>query len=81
MRAELDTLLGIVHGCLWVVNRAWPDHDGEVSAGSLKRRVEELLNDDTRREELAGRMAALATPEAADEVAGRLLAVAGEENS
>lgn len=55
--------------------------DDEVSAESLRRRVEELLNDDTRREELAGRMAALATPEAADEVAGRLLAVAGEENS
>ncbi len=53
--------------------------DAEVTAESLRRRVEGLLEDDVRREELAGRMAALATPGAADAVAGRLLRAAGEE--
>jgi UDP-N-acetylglucosamine:LPS N-acetylglucosamine transferase len=41
--------------------------------------VEHLLSDEERREELAGRMRALATPEAADEVASRLLRVAERE--
>ena len=53
--------------------------DEEVTAESLRRRVESLLKDDERREELAGRMAALATPGAADAVAGRLLYAAGRE--
>ncbi len=54
--------------------------DSEVTAETLRERVENLLNDDERREELAGRIRALATPEAADEVAGRLLrAGRGEE--
>jgi hypothetical protein len=38
-----------------------------------------LLNNEERREELAGRMRALATPEAADEVAERLLRGAEKE--
>ncbi len=53
--------------------------DGEVTASSLRRRVEDLLNDDDRRGTLARGMAALATPGAADDVAGRLLRAAGEE--
>jgi UDP-N-acetylglucosamine--N-acetylmuramyl-(pentapeptide) pyrophosphoryl-undecaprenol N-acetylglucosamine transferase len=53
--------------------------DAEVTAESLKRRVENLLEDDATREELAGRVAALATPGAAEIVARRLLEAAGEE--
>jgi len=53
--------------------------DAEVTAGSLKRRVEALLDDDDRREALARGMASLATPGAADTVAVRLLRAAGEE--
>lgn len=53
--------------------------DSEVTAATLRERVEGLLNDDERREELAGRMRALATPGAADEVAGRLLRIAARE--
>ena len=53
--------------------------DAEVDASSLKRRVEELLHDDERREAQSRNMAALATPGAADEVARRLLRAAGEE--
>ena len=51
----------------------------EVTAGSLRRRVEELLGDDDRREALARGMASLATPGAADAVARRLLRAVGEE--
>jgi UDP-N-acetylglucosamine--N-acetylmuramyl-(pentapeptide) pyrophosphoryl-undecaprenol N-acetylglucosamine transferase len=50
--------------------------DSEVTASALRERVEGLLNDDDRREELAGRIRALATPGAADEVAKSLLRVA-----
>ncbi|MDP8949844.1 MAG: undecaprenyldiphospho-muramoylpentapeptide beta-N-acetylglucosaminyltransferase [Actinomycetota bacterium] len=53
--------------------------DSEVTAATLRERVEDLLNDKERREELAGRMRALATPGAADEVAGRLLRAAEKE--
>jgi UDP-N-acetylglucosamine--N-acetylmuramyl-(pentapeptide) pyrophosphoryl-undecaprenol N-acetylglucosamine transferase len=53
--------------------------DSEVSAPTLRQRVEVLLNDEEQREELAGRMRALATPQAADEVAGRLLLAAQKE--
>jgi UDP-N-acetylglucosamine--N-acetylmuramyl-(pentapeptide) pyrophosphoryl-undecaprenol N-acetylglucosamine transferase len=53
--------------------------DSEVTAPTLRRRVEILLSDEERREELAGRMRALATPQAADEVAGRLLRVTQKE--
>jgi UDP-N-acetylglucosamine--N-acetylmuramyl-(pentapeptide) pyrophosphoryl-undecaprenol N-acetylglucosamine transferase len=53
--------------------------DSEVTAPTLRERVEDLLNDEERREELAGRMRALATPEAADEVAERLLRAAEKE--
>jgi UDP-N-acetylglucosamine--N-acetylmuramyl-(pentapeptide) pyrophosphoryl-undecaprenol N-acetylglucosamine transferase len=52
--------------------------DSEVDAPTLRRRVESLLEDERRRGELAGRMRALATPGAADEVAGRLLRAAAE---
>ncbi len=50
--------------------------DSEVTAATLRGRVEDLLHDEERREELAGRIRSLATPEAADEVAGRLLRAA-----
>jgi UDP-N-acetylglucosamine--N-acetylmuramyl-(pentapeptide) pyrophosphoryl-undecaprenol N-acetylglucosamine transferase len=52
--------------------------DSEVDAAALRGRVEALLDDDRRREELAGRMRSLATPGAADEVADRLLRAASE---
>jgi UDP-N-acetylglucosamine:LPS N-acetylglucosamine transferase len=52
--------------------------DSEVGARELRDRVEDLLEDDARREELASRMGALATPGAAGEVARRLLC-AGEK--
>jgi UDP-N-acetylglucosamine--N-acetylmuramyl-(pentapeptide) pyrophosphoryl-undecaprenol N-acetylglucosamine transferase len=48
--------------------------DDEVTAKTLRTRVEDLLNDEPRREKLGGNMRALATPEAAGEVAERLLA-------
>jgi UDP-N-acetylglucosamine--N-acetylmuramyl-(pentapeptide) pyrophosphoryl-undecaprenol N-acetylglucosamine transferase len=53
--------------------------DSEVTAATLRERVEGLLNDEKRREELAGRMRSLATPRAADEVAGRLLQAAARD--
>jgi UDP-N-acetylglucosamine--N-acetylmuramyl-(pentapeptide) pyrophosphoryl-undecaprenol N-acetylglucosamine transferase len=53
--------------------------DAEVDARALRDRVEELLADDARREELARRMGALATPGAASEVARRLLRAGDKE--
>ncbi|MDQ3589596.1 MAG: UDP-N-acetylglucosamine--N-acetylmuramyl-(pentapeptide) pyrophosphoryl-undecaprenol N-acetylglucosamine transferase, partial [Actinomycetota bacterium] len=53
--------------------------NSEVSAESLRGRIEGLLDDDGRREELARRMSTLATPGAADEVARRLLDAAQKE--
>ncbi len=47
--------------------------DSEVTAGTLRNRVERLLEDESRREVLARNMGGLATPEAADTVADRLL--------
>jgi UDP-N-acetylglucosamine--N-acetylmuramyl-(pentapeptide) pyrophosphoryl-undecaprenol N-acetylglucosamine transferase len=52
--------------------------DAEVGAASLRGRVEDLLEDEERRQTLAARMGALATPRAAGEVAERLLG-AGEK--
>lgn len=55
--------------------------DSEVTARALRERIESLLYDAGRRERLAGRMAALATPGAAAEVAGSLIqATVREEN-
>jgi UDP-N-acetylglucosamine--N-acetylmuramyl-(pentapeptide) pyrophosphoryl-undecaprenol N-acetylglucosamine transferase len=53
--------------------------DAEVTAESLKSRVEALLDDDERRGALARGMSTLATPGADDAVARRLLQTAGEE--
>jgi UDP-N-acetylglucosamine--N-acetylmuramyl-(pentapeptide) pyrophosphoryl-undecaprenol N-acetylglucosamine transferase len=53
--------------------------DSEVGARALRDRVEALLNDVGRREELARRMGALATPDAAGEVARRLLGAPEKE--
>jgi UDP-N-acetylglucosamine--N-acetylmuramyl-(pentapeptide) pyrophosphoryl-undecaprenol N-acetylglucosamine transferase len=50
--------------------------DSEVTAATLRDRVQELLNDGERREKLARRIRALATPEAANQVAERLLRAA-----
>jgi UDP-N-acetylglucosamine--N-acetylmuramyl-(pentapeptide) pyrophosphoryl-undecaprenol N-acetylglucosamine transferase len=50
--------------------------DAAVSAQTMRRHIEDLLDDDTRREELAERMRSLATPGAADAVAERLLRAA-----
>jgi UDP-N-acetylglucosamine--N-acetylmuramyl-(pentapeptide) pyrophosphoryl-undecaprenol N-acetylglucosamine transferase len=47
--------------------------DSEVTPEMLKYRVEALLNSEDRRHQLAGNMHELATPEAADLVAERLL--------
>ncbi|WP_266096566.1 UDP-N-acetylglucosamine--N-acetylmuramyl-(pentapeptide) pyrophosphoryl-undecaprenol N-acetylglucosamine transferase [Rubrobacter marinus] len=54
--------------------------DGEVEAGTLRDRVEGLLDDENRREGLARNMRALSTPRAADEVADRLLSAATATN-
>ncbi|MGI8866354.1 MAG: UDP-N-acetylglucosamine--N-acetylmuramyl-(pentapeptide) pyrophosphoryl-undecaprenol N-acetylglucosamine transferase, partial [Rubrobacteraceae bacterium] len=48
--------------------------DSEVDARNLRDRIENLLKNNERRDELAKRMKSLATPGAADEVAERLLA-------
>jgi UDP-N-acetylglucosamine--N-acetylmuramyl-(pentapeptide) pyrophosphoryl-undecaprenol N-acetylglucosamine transferase len=53
--------------------------DAEVDAASLRRRVEDLLEDDGRRERMAELVRGLATPDAAGEVAGRLLHARGKE--
>jgi UDP-N-acetylglucosamine--N-acetylmuramyl-(pentapeptide) pyrophosphoryl-undecaprenol N-acetylglucosamine transferase len=53
--------------------------DSEVGARELRDRVEELLDDDIRRQELGRRMSELATPGAAGEVARRLLRAGQEE--
>jgi UDP-N-acetylglucosamine--N-acetylmuramyl-(pentapeptide) pyrophosphoryl-undecaprenol N-acetylglucosamine transferase len=53
--------------------------DDEVTAETLRIHVEELLENDARREKLAENMRMLATPEAADEVADRLLLEATNE--
>jgi UDP-N-acetylglucosamine--N-acetylmuramyl-(pentapeptide) pyrophosphoryl-undecaprenol N-acetylglucosamine transferase len=53
--------------------------DSEVTAGALRGRVEELLRDTARRRKLESRIRGLATPEAAAEVADRLLRSASGE--
>lgn len=53
--------------------------DSGVTAHTLRERIENLLGDDERRQELARRMGELSTPEAADVVAGRLLSVSTDE--
>src|SRR5918912_2957120 len=50
--------------------------DDEVTADTLRSRVEDLLRDDARRQKLAENMRALSTPEAAGRVAEQLLAAA-----
>ena len=54
--------------------------DSEVTAAALRGHVEALLEDDERRELLAGRIRGLATPGAADEIATRLLLAAERED-
>jgi UDP-N-acetylglucosamine--N-acetylmuramyl-(pentapeptide) pyrophosphoryl-undecaprenol N-acetylglucosamine transferase len=53
--------------------------DAEVDAASLRGRVEDLLEDEGRRDRMADRMRGLATPRAAGEVAERLLRARGKE--
>ena len=56
--------------------------DADVTPETLRQKVEALLQDEARRRELATRIKQLATPEAAAEVAGRLLgATAVREDS
>jgi UDP-N-acetylglucosamine:LPS N-acetylglucosamine transferase len=50
--------------------------DDEVTADTLRSRVEDLLRDDARREKLAENMRAISTPEAAGRVAEQLLMTA-----
>jgi UDP-N-acetylglucosamine--N-acetylmuramyl-(pentapeptide) pyrophosphoryl-undecaprenol N-acetylglucosamine transferase len=50
--------------------------DDEVTAKTLRARVEDLLEDEPRREELAKNMRSLATPKAASKVAERLIEAA-----
>ncbi len=52
--------------------------DSEVDARTLRERIENLLKNTQRRDELARRMKSLATPGAADAVAERLLAASEE---
>jgi UDP-N-acetylglucosamine--N-acetylmuramyl-(pentapeptide) pyrophosphoryl-undecaprenol N-acetylglucosamine transferase len=54
-------------------------NDDEVTAETLRARVEGLLRDGPRREVYAGNINALATPEAAGEIAGRLLEATKEK--
>jgi UDP-N-acetylglucosamine--N-acetylmuramyl-(pentapeptide) pyrophosphoryl-undecaprenol N-acetylglucosamine transferase len=53
--------------------------DAEVDAVSLRRRVEDLLEDGGRRDHMAQQMKSLATPHAAGEVADKLLRARGKE--
>jgi len=53
--------------------------DGELTPVGLRERVERLLESGERREELGRRMRGLATPEASDEVARRILQAAAHE--
>jgi UDP-N-acetylglucosamine--N-acetylmuramyl-(pentapeptide) pyrophosphoryl-undecaprenol N-acetylglucosamine transferase len=53
--------------------------DAEVDAGSLRHRVEGLLEDGRRRGRMAERMKSLATPHAAGEAAEKLLRARGKE--
>jgi len=53
--------------------------DSEVTPESIKTSIENLLEDETRRSGLAERIRELATPNAADEIADKLLA-AGEND-
>jgi UDP-N-acetylglucosamine--N-acetylmuramyl-(pentapeptide) pyrophosphoryl-undecaprenol N-acetylglucosamine transferase len=55
--------------------------DDEVAGKTLRARVEELLDDEPHRENLANNMRKLATPRAADEVAVRLLEAANASAS
>ena len=55
--------------------------DDEVAGTTLRTRVEELLDDEPHRENLAYNMRTLATPRAADKVAGRLLEAANARAS
>ena len=50
--------------------------DHEVTSETLRGRVEDLLENENRREQLADRIRDLATPDAADRVADRLLSAA-----
>ena len=50
--------------------------DGDVTASVLRGRIENLLEDEVRRQQLADRMRSLATPEAAHTAAERLLRAA-----
>lgn len=47
--------------------------DSEVTPETIRESVENLLDNEKRRDDLAGRIRDLATPEAADEIADRLL--------
>jgi UDP-N-acetylglucosamine--N-acetylmuramyl-(pentapeptide) pyrophosphoryl-undecaprenol N-acetylglucosamine transferase len=55
--------------------------DAQVDAASLRRHVENLLEDSGRRGQMARQMKSLATPHAAGEVAERLLRARGKEQS
>jgi UDP-N-acetylglucosamine--N-acetylmuramyl-(pentapeptide) pyrophosphoryl-undecaprenol N-acetylglucosamine transferase len=54
-------------------------NDDEVTAETLRARVEGLLRDGPRRDAYAGNIKALATPEAAGEIARRLFKANGEK--
>ena len=53
--------------------------DSEVNPEALRKKIEDLLDNKERREKLAARMNALATPEAAERVADSLLHAADEK--
>jgi UDP-N-acetylglucosamine--N-acetylmuramyl-(pentapeptide) pyrophosphoryl-undecaprenol N-acetylglucosamine transferase len=55
--------------------------DHEVTVNSLREHVERLLEDRARRESLSKNIRTLATPEAAGEVAGRLLLAAAAKGA
>ena len=70
-----------LHNAAYFVERGAAElmPDAEVDAVSLRRRVEDLLEDGGRRDHMAHQMRRLATPHAAGEVAEKLLRARGKE--
>lgn len=69
-----------LHNARYFVDRGAAEllADDDVTPVTLRARVEALLGDDGRRRRLETNMRSLATPEAADAVAERLLGLAGD---
>ena len=75
--ALIHTVAGLVPRFRELAAELMPD--AEVDAASLRGRVEGLLEDGGRRDQMAQRIRNLATPHAAGEVADKLLRARGKE--